>query len=430
LCIVVRFYSVSNYKVTTKRRLFKVALFFLLKILLYQNFFVFLSFSNEKITKIMKKFLTLLTIATLAITFISCNDKPDPNIDPPVIPVTGVTLNQDAATLGIGNTLQLTATVLPSNATQKNVTWTSSNTDVAIVENGKITAKALGTANIIVATTDGNKIATCVVTVNPISVVSVALSQTSATLNIGDTLILAAIILPINAGNQNISWKSSDSNVATIANGKITAKTAGVTNIIVTTEDGNKTSTCAITVIMTEVTEDWNTEVFGMASFATHQIWTIGSQTWSDALQTSFCRNKVTFNGNSVDCRSNPGQKGDLFSGYAVSELKNQLCPSPWRVPTVQDFIDLDVALGGTGNNRSNDLEFINSKYLNPAVWGGTYGGYSFDDGWLLRQGSHACYWSLSANYVLLFGTDGRISQLGWMSGRSGGLSLRCVRDN
>jgi len=55
-----------------------------------------------------------------------------------------------------------------------------------------------------------------------------------------------------------------------------------------------------------------------------------------------------------IDCRSNPGQKGDLFSWRAVSELKDVLCPYPWRVPTVQDFIDLDIALGGTGESLSS----------------------------------------------------------------------------
>ena len=112
----------------------------------------------------------------------------------------------------------------------------------------------------------------------------------------------------------------------------------------------------------------------GNVSFATDSTWTISGndifQIWSDAVQTDYCSNKTSFRGGLnvkenneyidnewvhfyVDCRSNPGQKGDLFSWLAVYELRRELCPYPWRVPTVQDFIDLDIALGGTGRNIS-----------------------------------------------------------------------------
>ena len=84
------------------------------------------------------------------------------------MPVTGVTLNQTAVTLDIDQSITLTATVAPENATNKAVTWASDKTDVATVdENGKVTAVAAGTANITVTTADGGKTATCAVTVNP-----------------------------------------------------------------------------------------------------------------------------------------------------------------------------------------------------------------------------------------------------------------------
>ena len=82
------------------------------------------------------------------------------------VAVTGVSLNKTATTLTVGETETLTATVSPSNATNKSVTWSTSNASVATVSNGKITAKAAGTATITVKTADGNKTATCKVTVN------------------------------------------------------------------------------------------------------------------------------------------------------------------------------------------------------------------------------------------------------------------------
>ena len=88
--------------------------------------------------------------------------------EPEVINVTGVSLNKTTATLTVEDTLTLTATVAPSNATDKTVTWTSSNPSIASVSNGVVTAKRAGTTTITATTVDGNKTANCVVTVNAI----------------------------------------------------------------------------------------------------------------------------------------------------------------------------------------------------------------------------------------------------------------------
>lgn len=84
------------------------------------------------------------------------------------VAVTGVTLNQNTATIDMGDTLQLTATISPSNATTKTVTWSSNNTNYATVSDGLVTGVAVGTATITVTTTDGNYTASCTVTVNPV----------------------------------------------------------------------------------------------------------------------------------------------------------------------------------------------------------------------------------------------------------------------
>lgn len=82
------------------------------------------------------------------------------------VSVTGVTLNKTSANLTVGGTVILNATITPSDATNKNVTWSSDNTSVATVDaDGKVTAAGAGTATITVTTADGNKTATCVVTV-------------------------------------------------------------------------------------------------------------------------------------------------------------------------------------------------------------------------------------------------------------------------
>jgi len=167
-----------------------------------------------------------------------------------VVAVTGVTLDKTTSAMLVGgDDLQLTATVAPDDATNKNVTWTSSNDKIATVDQtGKVTAVAAGTATITVTTEDGGKTATCVVTTT-VPVASVTLDQTSATLVEGDQLDLVATITPDNATEQGVTWSSDKEDIAIVnGSGKVTAKAPGVAVITVTTVDGSKTATCQITV--------------------------------------------------------------------------------------------------------------------------------------------------------------------------------------
>ena len=164
--------------------------------------------------------------------------------------VESVSLDKTSITLTEGDSQTLTATVSPSNATNKNISWSSSNTSVATVNNGKVTAIKAGTATITVTTDDGGKTATCQVTVNAriYNVESVSLDKTSITLTEGDSETLTATVSPSNATNKNVIWKSSNTSVATVNNGVVTAIKAGTATITVTTDDGGKTATCQVTV--------------------------------------------------------------------------------------------------------------------------------------------------------------------------------------
>ena len=343
--------------------------------------------------------------------------------------VTGITLNQTTATVAMGNTLTLTPTVLPATATNKTVTWSSSNTAVATVNNsGVVSPVSNGTATITATTQDGGRTATCVVTVIT-SVTGITLDQTTATVAMGSTLTLVPTVLPATATNKTVTWSSSNTAVATVNNsGVVTAISRGTATITATTQDGSHTATCVVTV-------DW-----GTISFATTQIWTIPAANgapetiWSDAVQTSVCSNKTTFNGGSspnfnIDCRSNPGHKGDLFSWRAISELKDQLCPAPWRVPTQQDFIDLNRALGGTGNN-ANSVAALANRHLDD--WGGSLGGRCGSAGTLDGQDLFAYYWSQtennSTNGNSLNFTRTSVNPQGSGNSKDTGLTLRCVR--
>ena len=165
--------------------------------------------------------------------------------------VSGVSLDKATASIVVKKTLQLSATVNPSTASDKNVSWSSSNTSVATVSNtGLVTAKAAGTANITVKTSDGGKTATCKVTVNPevIKVKSVSLNKSSTTIFTTKTEKLTEKINPSNATYKGVTWSSSNTAVATVSNGTITAQKAGTATITVTTNDGSKKASCSVTV--------------------------------------------------------------------------------------------------------------------------------------------------------------------------------------
>lgn len=165
-------------------------------------------------------------------------------------PVTGVSVAPTSVTLGVGATQQLTPTITPSNATNKNVTYSSSANSIATVNtSGIITAVAAGSATITVTTKDGNKTATCAVTVTaPISVTGVSLNKPSTTIEAGETETLTATVTPANASNKSVTWTTSDSDVATVAEGVVTAKGAGTATITATTVDGGFTATCSVRV--------------------------------------------------------------------------------------------------------------------------------------------------------------------------------------
>ena len=174
-------------------------------------------------------------------------------IDPPIL-VTGISLNTNSLTLDVNETFLLTATITPENADNKTIAWSSSNNNVATVNNnGTVTAVAPGSATITARTTDGSNIsASCSVTVNvpPILVTGISLNTNSHTLDVNETFKLTATVTPANAENKTIAWSSSDNGIATVASdGTVTAVAPGNATITARTTDGsNLSASCTVTV--------------------------------------------------------------------------------------------------------------------------------------------------------------------------------------
>ena len=150
----------------------------------------------------------------------------------------------------VGESATLTATVFPSNATDKNVRWTSTNTSVVSAMDGKVTALKVGSATVKVTTQDGGRTASCRVTVKSkaVSVESVRLDKKDLTLTVGKSEVLTAMVSPSNATNRTVRWSSSDETVASAVNGRVMALKAGSAVITVTAEDGGKTAICQVSV--------------------------------------------------------------------------------------------------------------------------------------------------------------------------------------
>lgn len=161
----------------------------------------------------------------------------------------GVSITPDHARIKVGETIELHATVSPADAEQT-VNWTSSDSDVASVDNGVVTGNQAGTAIITASTPDGKFKATSTITVY-VPVTGVVLDKDSLTLNLDDQkeTQLHATVLPKDATNQKVTWSTSNANVATVdQNGNVTAVGGGVATITVTTEEGGYTDTCQVTV--------------------------------------------------------------------------------------------------------------------------------------------------------------------------------------
>ena len=172
-------------------------------------------------------------------------------VEPKQVPSTNVILNKTELTLEVGSEETLTATVLPEGCTDP-VIWSSNNNNIAKVNSsGKVTAMGIG--SVVITVSCGNKMAYCVVTVEAkqIAATSVSLNKTSITLEVGQSEILIATVLPEDCTDP-VVWSSQNINIATVTqNGRVDA--VGVGSAVIIVRCGNKTSTCEVIVNAAEI---------------------------------------------------------------------------------------------------------------------------------------------------------------------------------
>lgn len=186
------------------------------------------------------------------------------------ISVTRVDMSPSSATMKVGETLQLDATAYPTNATNRRLNWTTEDYSVASVSSsGLVTARGAGKVWIWARATDGSGAGNyCVITVEePVKVETITLSETEHTMKVGDVFTLTASVKPDNASNKAVTWKSDNTDVATVAGGVVKAVSPGTCNVLcLSTDGGNVFAVCQITV--EEPEQKWLSVVLPNGSFA------------------------------------------------------------------------------------------------------------------------------------------------------------------
>ena len=158
-------------------------------------------------------------------------------------------------TMGLNQTRQLQVKITPSDTTNKNVQWTSSNNSVATVDsNGGVTSKNSGSTIITVTTHNGLKTEFFIEVETPVT--NITLNSNEINLNPGEAFKLDATVNPSNASNKNIKWISANESIATVdQSGNVTADVAGTTYISAVSADGKVVATCTVNVSKPVVTK-------------------------------------------------------------------------------------------------------------------------------------------------------------------------------
>lgn len=162
-------------------------------------------------------------------------------------PVTELRMDNRSVTVDTGDDIQLTATILPYDADNKSIVWSSDNPDVADVNGKGVVTGVKAGQTVIRATSEDEGISDlCVVTVNqPVTGVSLSKSELSFS-KIGDAEQLVASVQPADATNKELNWSSSDESVAIVSNGRVLCSGYGSAIVYVTTVDGGYMASCVV----------------------------------------------------------------------------------------------------------------------------------------------------------------------------------------
>lgn len=303
--------------------------------------------------------------------------------------VSSVSVSPSSLSLDLNGTKTgtLTATVSGTNNPSQAVTWFSSNTSVVTVSaSGVVTAKATGNATVTATSqADGTKSGTCTVTVSDstVHVTGVSLNKNSTSLTVGETETLTATVSPNNATNKNVTWSSSNTSIATVSNGQISAMATGNAIITVTTTDGSYTATCTVTVSAAQA----QTLTITRSSFSTSggYAWYDWSQATTDLTSISGKGELYTTTTTSMQFNKSKGNKvAALFNTTAIpgSITKIEATSQQTTIRSWTAYVT-STACSGSGTTLTFGSNKTTVGTISPAVgtstsFGTSNAGYSY----------------------------------------------------
>ena len=256
------------------------------------------------------------------------------------VSVTGVTLDQSSLSIEKGTSKTLTATVAPENATNKAVSWTSSNTNVATVSGGVVTGKNTGSATITVTTNDGNKTATCNVTVTAAqakTLSSIEISDQKTQFEVGDTFTVGegtVIATYSNGTTEDVTSSCSFSgyNLSTKGTQTVTVsytysgttKTTTYEISVVESGGGSTSEESGSVTADTGKLEGWTLNGTGNYSDGSVKFDGTGDNVLNKSLFSGVVSNNMTSLTVTINCKNNPGSSGDSASNaYRVDAINS-----------------------------------------------------------------------------------------------------------
>src|SRR5690554_249918 len=254
-----------------------------------------------------------------------------------------VILSRQSINMLIGSTETLTATIEPEKTTHKEIVWSSENKEIATVDKGVVSGIDVGKT--IITATCGDVSASCEVTVKPIEVTGVSLSNESITLEMTDKTQLTATIMPTNATNQNVHWSSDNPNIAEVdKSGQVTGISEGNTTIHVTTEDGNFNASCDVTVTLKGlVLTKEHLQMLPGTTELLHVLYSTNGNAYLNATWTSSNPNVATITGDGPGTNSAVIEAKNLgttqITATSADGLKKASCTV--EVVEITSFIDL-----------------------------------------------------------------------------------------
>lgn len=311
----------------------------------------------------MKKAL-FISLCALLLAGTGCKKNAEP--EPQKVAVTGVSLKPNTLSLKVGKAEALSAVVIPANADNKTVSWSTSDPSVATVANGLVTAVKEGSATITVTTADGGKTATCAVTVTAdvVPVTGIKLNMETADLEVGKTLQLEAILEPANTTERNVTWSSSKPEIATVdENGLVTGASAGEATI--TAKVASFEASCKVTASDPMVAVDLGLSVkWGSRN--------LGAQTSQDAgnyFAWGETEPKDLFSWDNYKWYD-----GSNITKYNTTDGQSLLLPEDdaasvalgdkWRLPREEEFYELVAQCKWTWTEKGMNVEGPNGNEI------------------------------------------------------------------